>query len=156
SPGEDHLLGTLRAHAASEKAVRPHSREQVEQDLRKAHLGAALRDHHVAGQRSFEAAAQRIPLDERYRGEGRVVVADASEDVVDAKGCIIEQTAPIMGEDELRERRKVTTEVVDSAGPGGEYVVRGAAHGSIERNIAAAHFERVVVAPQVVQQPSVE
>src|SRR5258706_3731300 len=153
---QNHFLGALRSDAPREQTIGSHAGEQIEQDLWQAHLCATLRNHDVARQRCFKPPSERVALHEGYRRNRSVVVPDPREDVVNAQGCITHQAVVIVRQDELSKRGEVSAEVVDALGPRGENVIVSLAQTAFERDIPAAHFERVIMGAQVRQKPRVE
>ena len=71
----DQRSGGALAEPAAEKAVAAHAREQVEQDLGHAELGAAFGDDDILGQHGLDAAADGVALDEG-RGRDRQIERD--------------------------------------------------------------------------------
>lgn len=105
------LLGQARADALAQEGVGAHAGEQVEQHLRQAHQHAFLGDDGVATQRSFEAAAQCIALDQ---GDAVRTCAEPGMEGVHAAYAalgIVEQAGAVAFADQPAEQLEVTTQV---------------------------------------------
>ena len=122
---EHHLLGELRADALAEERVRAHAGEEIEQDFGEAHADALLGDDRLARQRRFEAAAERVALNERDRMRVAVEVGVEAVDAFDALTRVGEQVLAVARADQAAEQIKIAAEV-ENVCIGGEDNVRKA------------------------------
>ena len=111
---EDHLLRHRGADLAGEEAERAHAGEEAEQAFRQAELGAVLGDDEIVGQRAFEAAAERIALDEGDRDDRQVHLDRTLVLRLDAGLAVLLQHGPILVADQIGEDAQIAAEVEDA------------------------------------------
>ena len=155
--GQNQFLRRARTHAARKQAVCAHAGKQVEEDLRQAHHRGLLRDDHVGGKRGLEAAAQRIALHQRNRGQrGAEIVLHAGMDVVDAQPGVMHQRVAVARPDQQQEQRQIAAQVVHPGHARTGHVVVHLVHGTLEFNVAAVCGQFAAEGAQVLEQSQVE
>jgi len=91
-PAAQHQLFRLRgAQLACQEDMRAHAREHPENMIRKGKAGSPFGDQHVERQRHFEAAANRVALNQSYGHDREIETQDILVQYVDAHIAISHQ-----------------------------------------------------------------